>query len=285
MGGSDGGRASEPGGDGGGTLLTDLGIYQPRHPLLAGLCSPAGSVTGMCDRECNNRSMAYRMPRRQGVVYGPVRPPDSGHDSGAILGRLLGAFVVVLAVGVLAAGALAFMNGPGDAPAGSASPSPSAQTSPVTTLPLVGTPPPTATPAVEPTPTASPSPTTEPTELVPQVHEGAGFVTFGTRTNSRLRIVNPRSTFGLDERMRWSAHLTEPADSDELRIHLAKLDPAAEGGERLIREDEVTPDVNDIRIFARRVRLSTFVDGPGVYAVRYMRGDQLMSEGYFLVEE
>jgi len=245
----------------------------------------------MCDRECNNRTMAYRMPRRQGVVYGPVRPPDSGHDSGAILGRLLGAFVVVLAVGVLAAGALAFMNGPGDAPAGSASSSSSARASPDITLPPVGTPPPTATPStqatptVEPTPGASPSPTAAPTDLVPQVQEGAGYVTFGTRTNSRLRIVNPRTTFSLDERMRWSAHLTELADADELRIRLVKLDPAAEGGERLIREEEVTPDRNGIRVFARRVRLSSYVEGPGVYAVRYMRGDQLMSEGYFLVEE
>jgi hypothetical protein len=228
--------------------------------------------------------MANRLQRRQGVVYGPVRPPDSGRGSGAILGRLLGAFVVVLAVGVLGAGALAFMNG-NQQPSRSPSPTAFAQAS--ASLPPLATASPgpiSASPTPSPTAVASPSPTADPTQFA-QIQIGPGFVTFGTQRNSQLRITDPQSTFSLSQRIRWSAHLTEPADSDDLRFHVAKLDPEAEGGERLIHDDEVQPDVDNVQIFARRFRASRYLEGAGVYVVRYLRGDEIMAEGSFLVEE
>lgn len=230
--------------------------------------------------------MANRLQRRQGVVYGPARPPDSGRGSGAILGRLLGAFVVVVAVGVLGAGALAFMSA-NDGPTRSPSPSAIARaTGP--TLPPAPTPGSDETPAAPsppPTATSSPAPSAETTPFVPQVQVGPGYVTFGTKTNSQLRVTDPQSAFDIDQRMRWSAHLTQPANSAELRVHVSKADAAAEGGERLIRDEEVKPRVTGAQIFAKTLRPSRYLEGPGLYVVRYVRGEEVMAVGSFLIED
>ena len=109
---------------------------------------------------------------------------------------------------------------------------------------------------------------------------GEGYVTFGTRDDDQLHILDPRSVFAMDERIVWSAFLTERADSAELRIHILKIDPAVVGGERLIVDEEVTPLVINAQIFSRRLRPQALLDGPGVYVVRYLRGTDLLSEGY-----
>ncbi len=230
--------------------------------------------------------MANRQHRRQGVVYGPVRPGGSGSDGGAILGRLLGLVVLVLAVGVLGVGAVALMGDRGSPPP-TRTPAVTAQLSPSPSLaPL---------PTVEPTATTSPSPTLSPdasaatspspTPFVPPVQVGPGFVTFGTRADAQLHIVDPRAAFARNERITWSAHLSEPANSVDLRLRISKLDPTAPGGELLVSDDQVTPIVTDGQLFTRRIRPAGALSGPGVYVVRYVRGDQLMSEGYFLLEQ
>jgi len=235
------------------------------------------------------RSVSNRFPRRQGVTYGPVRPPGAGRDTGAILGRILGLLVIVLAVGVLGGGAIVFISGrpPTSVPRTS---SPIAQVSP--TLPSAPTVPPiTASPdpsSLLPTPTGppgSPLPSSEATPFVPLVQVGPGFVTFGTRSGGDLRILDPQSTFRITKRLTWSAYLIEPANSDDLAVRVFKLDPAAAEGERLVREEEVTPSVRGAQIFLRRIRPGQLLDGPGVYVVRYMRGDTVISEGYVLLEE
>lgn len=223
--------------------------------------------------------MAYnrRQQRRQGIVYGPPRERARYSDNGVLIGRLLGLGILLLTLGVLAAGAVAFMGdrvaSPSSTPA--RSPAGAASTSAPATIP--------ASPTALPTPTpggSSPLPTVAPTSVPPLVQIGEGFVTFGTRTDDQLHIVDPRSTFRIGERVAWSAFLIAPADSIDLRIRILKMDSTAIGGERLISEWAVTRLVRDAQIFERRIRPQGVLDGPGLYVVRYLRGEDVMSEGF-----
>jgi hypothetical protein len=228
----------------------------------------------------NNR----RRQRRQGVVYGPPRQREQPRESGVVIGRFLGLGVLLLTFGLLAAGALAFM-GDQKAPAqtpvrtrlaqASATPDANATSFPLET-PVASTPTVTSTPIVPPT---------IPTPVPPVVHVGPGFVTFGTRADATLHVLDPRATFAGDERITWSAFLTARADSNELRLKIYKLDPAAVGGEALISDAEVTPLVRNAQIFQHRLRPDAALQGPGIYVVRYVRGIELMSEGYFQVSD
>ena len=223
--------------------------------------------------------------RRQGVVYGPPRPQDDGAGSGSLIGRLLGLGIIVLAMTVLAAGALAFLNGPTatprlttPTPALSPSLPPSATFSPEAspTGPAgSATPVPSATTAI---PSASPSP------AAPQVQVGPGYVTFGTKTGPDVTIADPRTTFSESEKIRWSAYLSESANPDSLRVRILKLDPAAQNGERLISEAGVNASLKSVRRLGERIDPREALDGPGTYVVRYLRGDTVLSEGSFILE-
>jgi hypothetical protein len=134
--------------------------------------------------------------------------------------------------------------------------------------------------------TATPiAPSAIPTLVPPVVQVGPGFVTFGTRADATLHVLDPRATFAANERITWSAFLTARADSSELRLKIFKLDPAAVGGETPISDDEVSPLVRNAQIFQHRLRPDAELQGPGIYVVRYLRGIELMSEGYFQVSE
>jgi hypothetical protein len=140
-------------------------------------------------------------------------------------------------------------------------------------------------PPITPSPTAgSPSPasTAGASPVALEVRTGPGFVTFGTQNNPALRIVNPSTSFGPRERITWSAHLTTRANSVDLGIEISRVDPAT-GSEQLVREEAVRPRANDVQIFLRRIRPDQALEGPGIYVVRYVRGDTVMSEGYFEV--
>jgi hypothetical protein len=104
-------------------------------------------------------------------------------------------------------------------------------------------------------------------------------VTFGTRSNRQLHIIDPRASFSIDGRIVWSAYLAERADSAELRVNIYKIDGTPPTGERLIVDDEVTPLVLDAQIFERRIQPREVLDGPGIYVVRYVRGTEVLSEG------
>jgi hypothetical protein len=140
-------------------------------------------------------------------------------------------------------------------------------------------------PTGEPIASGSTSPGKTPTPSPPLIQVGPGFVTFGTRADSDRRILDPKTSFTTDERIVWSAHLVDPVDSVEVRILVVKEDPVAPGGERLIADDGISPPVTDAELFVRRVRPSRYLDGPGYYTVRYVRGDRLMAEGYFVITE
>lgn len=223
-----------------------------------------------------------RQKPRQGIVYGPPRQREQPRESGIIIGRFLGLGVLLLTFGLLAAGALAFMGDQGvpaqtpprtRAPQASATSDPSATSLPLDT-PVASTPAVTSSPAV---------PSTIPTPVPPVVQVGPGFVTFGTRADATMHVLDPRATFAGNERIIWSAFLTARADSPDLRLRIYRLDTSAVGGEAPISDDEVVPLVRNAQIFQLRLRPDVALDGPGIYVVRYVRGVELMSEGYFQV--
>jgi hypothetical protein len=205
------------------------------------------------------------------------------------MGSLLGLLVVVATVGLLGFGVLTLVQNRAAPPAATQAPAVVATETTVAALsPAPISPVATATPAVaSPSAPASVEATTlttpAPSVLVPQVLVGPGYVTFGTEADSRLLITDARTTFNADERMVWSAHLTEVADSTDLRIHVVKLDPNALDGERLLRDDPVRPRVDAAQLFVRNVRVQSISDGPGLYTVRYVRGTDILAEGLFVV--
>ncbi len=242
--------------------------------------------------------MAKREQHRQGVVYGPVRPAGR-RDRGAIIGSLLGILVVIGTVGLLAFGIITFLQQrPAVAPALTPTPEVAASPSAEPTA-AAGSPSASASAAIAPTlapatlapATDNPSPaasveiTAPPTPFVPAVNVGPGYITFGTDSDSQLQVTDPKTVFDPEERMVWSAYLTDSADSADLRILVLKLDPSTAEGQRLVAESAVRPVVTDVQRFLRRVRLATMIDGPGLYTVRYVRGEEIMSEGSFLVPE
>jgi hypothetical protein len=216
-----------------------------------------------------------RRPRRQGVVYGPTVQRDRA--DGGFLGRILGMLVVLGAVAVLGVGALSFVGGSPPPPGDSPSPTTVAGVSPapqITPSPLPATPPPS--PTLPPTPEPSP----EPTPFTIEVREGPGYVTFGTNVNNNLRVTDPRTTFELGERMTISAQMIEPAGSAEMVIHFYRYDPDTDE-EEFIVEQAVRPRVASASVFSRNVNTGNLFDEPGFYVMRYLRGDEVMSEGWF----
>lgn len=233
----------------------------------------------------------YRNQRRQGVVYGPVGSQGGGGGT-ALLGTLLGVLVVLVAMALLAVGGFALI---GDL-AGGASSSPSAvagsTASPGTSPGAASSSPATPTeslsiaasqsPSGQPTPSgaaANPSPSAT---FVPQVKEGPGYVTFGTKINSKLRVTDPRATFSSrDARVVWSAYLSSPADAADLHIEILKLDSSAANGKRVLWDHGLTIKAKDAQIYQSYLRTSTALAGPGVYEVQYLRGNEILADGFF----
>jgi hypothetical protein len=216
--------------------------------------------------------VSNRVPRRQGVTYGPPRFSSDGEGNSALVGRVVGLGMIGLALAVLV-GAVALVNRPpGPTPTRqvgpTASPAPaSASITPAPTPSLVSTSP-------SPIPTASP--------FVPTVQVGPGFVTFGTQLNSDRTVKDPRATFLPSDRLVWSANLTEPADSADVTARLFKLDDAAPNGERLLSEGGARPQGTAQQLYTRQdINPNRALDGPGTYLVRYVKGEEVLAEGYF----
>jgi hypothetical protein len=243
--------------------------------------------------------VANRDRHRQGLIYGPVRP-SGPRDRGRIVGNLLGFLVVVVTVSVLVLAIYFFIQARNSQPAAIeptaasstiASPAPSASgaasaqpsASPAAVVSFV----PTVSPIAQPTPPPSAVPTVipatpGPTPFVPPVMQGSGFITFGTTADAQFHILNPTTTFTQDQQILWSAYLTESANSVDLRVRILRLDATQPSGQQLVREEQVTPRADNIRIFFHRFRLNGA--GPGLYTIQYVRGDQILSTGSFLVQ-
>jgi len=84
------------------------------------------------------------------------------------------------------------------------------------------------------------------------------------------------------DRIAWSGNLTEAADWRDLTVRLFKLDSGTPNGERLLSEGDARPHFNNEQVFARQnLNPNKALDGPGIYLVRYYKGDAVLSEGYF----
>jgi hypothetical protein len=237
--------------------------------------------------------VANRDRHRQGLIYGPVRP-SGPRDRGRIVGNLLGFLVVVVTVVVLALAIYFFVQARSTPvpPSATATPAATPATSVVGTAPeasaspiAIGTVAVTPSPvAVTPPPSTDPTPTPGPTLFIPPVASGPGFITFGTTADAELHVLDPKTTFGVSEPMIWRAYLTRPANSSELQIRIYKQDPTQPSGLALVREDPVQPDVNGVQIYFRRLRAIGAVAGTGLYTIEYVRGDEILAQGSFLVQ-
>lgn len=216
--------------------------------------------------------MSNRVPRRQGVSYGPPRPEPEEGANGALIGRVLGIGMVALALAVLA-GAFVLVNRP-------PGPTPTRQVGPTASPPVQS---PSALPSTESTPDLpTPPPTPIPTPFVPIVQVGPGFVTFGTEFDAEGNIADPRALFVPSDRIAWSGYLTEATDVADLTVRLYKLDDSVPGGLRLLSEGEARTRVGDRLHYTRSdVNPNRALDGPGIYLVRYLRTDIVLAEGYF----
>ena len=223
--------------------------------------------------------MSNRVPRRQGVIYGPPRFSSDDGRSSALVGRVLGLGMVGLALAVLAGAVVLVNRPPGPTPTRQIGPTPSpVAASPSSAQSAV----PSAFPSPSPTPSQTASPTASPSPFVATVQIGPGFVTFGTQLNPDRTIADPRATFVPSDRIAWSGNLTAAADSADVTVRLFKLDPAAPNGERLLSEGGPQPPGKAQLIFTRHdVNPSRALDGPGTYLVRYLKGEQVLAQGYF----
>jgi len=212
------------------------------------------------------------------------------------VGNLLGFVVVIVTVGVLASAIYILLTqSPPPAPLVTSTPtsSSSVAASVVAGASVVPTPTtiatvsllPTTVPATSSPPGTSFTPSTPgPTLFVPPVQQGPGFITFGTTADSSYHVLDPKTTFAVDELMVWSADLLQPANSADLQILIYIQDPTQPTGERLLRTDPVTPSAQDVRIFFRHLRPLGATYGTGVYTIQYVRGDQVLAMGSFLVQ-
>lgn len=237
--------------------------------------------------------MANRDRHRPGLVYGPVRPSGS-RDTGRIVGNLLGFLVVVATVGVLGLAVYLFLQSRGLEPASSAH-TPSAELSAAPAASTSAQPSPSSVALASASPTSAPTfqqstpptnagPTPGPTLFVPPVVAGPGFITFGTNVDAQLHVTDAKTTFALDEPMVWSAYLTEPANSVDLRIRMLRLDATKPSGQALVHEDAVKPDVRSTQVFFRRLKPIGSSEGPGLYTIEYVRGQEILATGSFLVQ-
>jgi hypothetical protein len=216
------------------------------------------------------------------VVYGS-RVARNGREAGNLLGQVIGGVVVIGALALLAVGSLAFLGSAGDPSltpssfAGASGSLPPASPSAGPSQPAISTPTPASSPD-QPSPTIATSPAATPFQLA--VREGPGYVTFGTEYDQRLRITDPQTSFAPRARITWSAHLSAPANSVDLNITVDKVDPAS-GAQERVHDKNVRPLVTGARLFVTSIRANRVLDGAGIYVVRYVRGDEVMAEGYF----
>ena len=131
-----------------------------------------------------------------------------------------------------------------------------------------------------------PTPTPSPSQFAVTVEIGPGFVTFGTQLNPDRTIADPRATFMVSDRISWSGQMTEAVDSADVTVRLFILDDSAPNGERLLSEGAAQPKGTAQTFFTRdRLSPAHALDGPGIYLVRYVKGEQVLAEGYFQLGE
>jgi hypothetical protein len=220
-----------------------------------------------------------RRPRRQGVVYGQANLHNS-NDGAGVIGRLIGALIVVGAIVVLLVGALAVIGGGRDG-AGGPTPTP--------TLPGLASPSPSSTPRPTPKPTATPTPSFGPSPSVSPIAvelvEGPGKITFASDyTGSNFDLVNPHVEFGINDQMAWRANIGDPVGQVVVDFNIFRVDPAT-GAETNVHTNSFTGRNPNARLYFAKAPVDHEVDGPGTFVMRYSVDGRTISEGYFRVTE
>ena len=220
-----------------------------------------------------------RRPRRQGVVYGQPNLRNS-NEGVPVVGRLIGALIVIGAIVVLLVGALAVIGNGRQNIAG---------TTPTPTLPGLTSPSPTATvrrtatPA--PTPTPSPSLSPSPSPIAVELVEGPGKITFASDyTGSNFNLVNPHVEFTMSDQMAWQANIGDPVGQVQVDFNIYRVDPAT-GAETNVHTNSFTGRNPNARFYYAKAPVSHEVDGPGVFVMRYSVDGNTISEGYFRVTQ
>ena len=219
-----------------------------------------------------------RRPRRQGVVYGQPSLRNA-NDGAPIVGRLIGALIVIGAVVVLLVGALAVIGGgPASGPATSPTPTRSGPLSPGPSV----TARPTATPARTPTPSpaASPSPSPIAIELV----EGPGKITFADDYTNDFTLVNPHVEFKMSDSFAWRANIGDPVGQVRVDFDIYRVDPITQAETNVHTNSFVGRNAN-ARLYYAKAPVEREVDGPGMFVMRYSVDGATISEGYFRVTE
>jgi len=219
-----------------------------------------------------------RRPRRQGVVYGQPNLRNS-NDGASVVGRLIGALIVIGAIVVLLVGALAVI-GNGRQNTAGATPTP--------TLPGLASPSPTATlrPTATPTPTATPSPSLSPSAspIAVELVEGPGKITFASDYTANFNLVKPHVEFTMKDQMAWQANIGDPVGQVQVDFNIFRVDPAT-GAETSVHANSFTGRNPNARFYYAKAPVSHEVDGPGVFVMRYSVDGNTISEGYFRVTQ
>lgn len=224
-----------------------------------------------------------RRPRRQGVVYGPSsfrRQPDSA----TVLGRLIGAIVVIGSFIALLVGALSVIGGSGS---GSGGGNNRPLSSPTPTLVALASP--SATPSlavVTPAPTPSPSPTAaaspSPTPFAVELVDGPGNITFASDYDTQLNLIDPHVEFSINDNMAWRANIGQPVGRVKVDFNVYRVDTTTMAESVVHTNSFVGKNANALFYYAK-APVSHEVDGPGIFVMRYSLNGTVISQGYFKV--
>lgn len=212
------------------------------------------------------------------MIYGQpnLRNPN---DGAPLVGRLIGALIVIGAIVVLLVGALAVIGGGREAAPGA---------TPTPTLPGLASPSPTATarpsPTATRTPTPSPSnsPTASPISI--ELVEGPGKITFASDYTGNFDLVNPHVEFSFKDQMAWQANIGDPVGQVMVDFNVFRVDEAT-GAETNVHTNSFTGRNANARFYYAKAPVKNEVDGPGIFVMRYSVDGRTISEGYFRVTE
>jgi hypothetical protein len=217
-----------------------------------------------------------RRPRRQGVVYGPPsfrRPPDNA----TVLGRLIGAIVVIGSFVALLVGALAVIGSGANHAQSTPTPTLVALASPSTT-PTLAIATPIRTPSPTPAPSASPSATPFAVVLV----DGPGKITFASDYDASLNLISPHVEFSINDNMAWRANIGQPVGKVKVDFNVYRVDTATMAETVVHTNSFIGQNANAVLYYAK-APVSHEVDGPGIFVMRYSVNGTVISEGYFQV--
>lgn len=110
-----------------------------------------------------------------------------------------------------------------------------------------------------------------------------GVITFGIGLNQEtLKVRRERTNFTVDQKVAWSAALSEPVGSTSVQIVIAERHG---GGSESVAYEETLDVANpDFDLLANNVRLGSIL-GVGRFVMRYVNADgEVLAEGAFRIK-